>query len=235
MRIEVAVSERARYRVKAESAQGRTWAGNVLLFDIRCMNTPTSVYAEMTPNPEVMKFVADRPLIEGNAQAEFTSKADCAGRSSFAEELFNFPFVTGVFISGGFVSVTKDDTIGWEMIAMQMREYIQQWLTEHPVAVEKVPPPKATTPMPEAAPTAGEPVVALADDDIVPTEHDEAIAALLEEFVRPAVEADGGIQRPEEVAVRARAELDDPGGFDRQREVGDLIAVEVSQEGGAAW
>ena len=84
MRIEVAVSEGARYRVEAESAQGRTWAGNVLLFEIRCMYTPTSVYAEMTPNPE--KFVADRPLIEGNAQAEFTSKADCAGHSSFAEE-----------------------------------------------------------------------------------------------------------------------------------------------------
>ena len=96
----------------------------------------------MTPNPEVMKFVADRPLIEGNAQAEFYSKAECAGYSSLAEELFNFPFVTGVFISGGFVSITKDDSLGWEMIAMQMREYIQQWLTEHPVAVEKVPPPK---------------------------------------------------------------------------------------------
>ena len=168
-------------------------ARNVCLFDIRPMNTPTSVYAEMTPNPEVMKFVADRPLIEGNAQAEFTSQADCAGHSSLAEELFNFPFVTGVFISGGFVSVTKDDTIGWEMIAMQMREYIQQWLTEHPVAVEKVPPPRASTaPTPDASPSAGEPLVALADDDIVPTEHDEAISALLEEFVRPAVEADGG-------------------------------------------
>ena len=116
------------------------------------MSTPTSVYAEMTPNPEVMKFVADRPLIDGPAQAEFTSKAECAGYSSLAEELFNFPFVTGVFISGTFVSVTKDDS----------------------------------------APAAGEPVVALADADIVPTEHDQAIADLLEEFVRPAVEADGG-------------------------------------------
>jgi len=85
------------------------------------MSHPVSVYAEMTPNPEVMKFVADRALIEGNAQAEFTSKAECSGHSSLAEELFNFPFVAGVFISGNFVSVTKDDTIGWEMITMQMR------------------------------------------------------------------------------------------------------------------
>ena len=158
------------------------------------MSQPVSVYAEMTPNPEVMKFVADRALIEGTAQAEFTNKAECAAHSSLAEELFNFPFVTGVFISGNFVSVTKDDTIGWEMIAMQMREYIQQWLSEHPVAVEKVPPPK--TAAAPTAPAAGTPigaeVVALDDSDIVPTEHDEAISALLEEFVRPAVEADGG-------------------------------------------
>ncbi|MDC0599708.1 NifU family protein [Flavobacteriales bacterium] len=162
------------------------------------MSQPVSVYAEMTPNPEVMKFVADRPLIEGTEQAEFTSKAECAGHSSLAEELFNFPFVVGIFISGNFVSITKDDTLGWEMIAMQMREYIQQWLSEHPVAVEKVPPAKAIS---DASAGAGasdnsgsgaSELVALNDSDIVPTEHDEAIAALLEEFVRPAVEADGG-------------------------------------------
>ena len=158
------------------------------------MSHPVSVYAEMTPNPEVMKFVADRALIEGNAQAEFTSKAECAGHSSLAEELFNFPFVAGVFISGNFVSVTKDDTIGWEMITMQMREYVQQWLSEHPISVEKVPPPKTASTPSTSAPSAGEgaEVVALNDQDIVATPHDEEISALLEEFVRPAVEADGG-------------------------------------------
>ena len=161
------------------------------------MSHPTSVYAEMTPNPEVMKFVADRPLIEGTAQAEFHSKAECAGHSSLADELFNFPFVTGVFISGTFVSVTKDDTIGWEMITMQMREYIQQWLTEHPTAVEQVPPPRAagaasTSSDGGATAGGGADAVHLDDADIIPSEHDEAIMALLEEFVRPAVEADGG-------------------------------------------
>lgn len=163
------------------------------MFDIRCMSHPVSVYAEMTPNPEVMKFVADRALIEGADQAEFNSKAAASGYSSLAEELFNFPFVAGVFISGSFVSVTKDDTIGWEMIAMQMREYIQSWLSEHETAVEKVPPLQAKT-APENASKAKEVEGAeqLDDADIVPSEHDEAIKALLEEFVRPAVEADGG-------------------------------------------
>ncbi|MDA8695762.1 NifU family protein [Flavobacteriales bacterium] len=158
------------------------------------MSQPVSVYAEMTPNPEVMKFVSDRPLILGSDQAEFNSKASATGYSSLAVELFNFPFVTGVFISGGFVSVTKDDTIGWEMIAMQMREYIQGWLSENETAVEKIPPvlaqsaPAGSAEAPAETPGA----VQLDDADIVPTEHDEAIVALLEEFVRPAVEADGG-------------------------------------------
>ena len=159
------------------------------------MSQPVSVYAEMTPNPEVMKFVSDRPLIAGSDQAEFNSKASTAGYSSLAEELFNFPFVTGVFISGGFVSVTKDDSIGWEMIAMQMREYIQGWLSENETAVEKIPPmvaPAATSEADQGAPAETEGAVQLNDADIVPTEHDEAIVALLEEFVRPAVEADGG-------------------------------------------
>lgn len=158
------------------------------------MSHPVSVYAEMTPNPEVMKFVADRPLIDGSEQAEFNSKASATGYSSLAEELFNFPFVTGVFISGGFVSVTKDDSIGWEMIAMQMREYIQGWLTEHETAVEKIPPALVQQPESTGAEAAAktEGAVQLDDADIVPTEHDEAIVALLEEFVRPAVEADGG-------------------------------------------
>lgn len=157
------------------------------------MSHPTSVYAEMTPNPEVMKFVADRPLIEGSAQAEFYGKSEALGYSSLAEELFNFPFVTGVFISGTFVSVTKDDTIGWEMITMQLREYIQQWLTEHGTAVEQVPPireSRSSEGVHPVATTSG--AVQLDESDIVPSEHDEAIMALLEEFVRPAVEADGG-------------------------------------------
>ena len=80
------------------------------------MPIPTSVYAEMTPNPEVMKFVADRALIADQHQVEFRSKAEAALCSPLAEELFNFPFVEGIFISGAFVSVKKDQSLGWEMI-----------------------------------------------------------------------------------------------------------------------
>ena len=95
------------------------------------MSIPTSVYAEMTPNPAVMKFVADRPLIAEQFQAEFRSKEEASWCSPLAEELFNFPFVQAVFISGAFVSVSKDESLGWEMIVQQLREYIREWLMEH--------------------------------------------------------------------------------------------------------
>ena len=169
------------------------------------MPIPTSVYAEMTPNPAVMKFVADRPLIADNAQAEFHTKEQAALCAPLAEELFNFPFVTGVFISGPFVSVTKDESLGWEMIVQQLREYIREWLMEHEVAVDAdrlaefadqllAPSPATKAAAEGSSAGAGSPSdeAFIAEADIVPSEFDEAIVDLLDEFVRPAVEQDGG-------------------------------------------
>lgn len=162
---------------------------------------PTSVYAEMTPNPAVMKFVADRALTPGSEQLEFRSKSEAMLCSPLATELFNFPFVTNVFISGAMVSVTKDDSLGWEMIVQQLREYIREWLMDHAQAVdaskleEAIPQlgaHSADTPAPSFEGLAPEAVKFIAEEDIVPSEHDDTIKQLLEEFVRPAVEQDGG-------------------------------------------
>ena len=159
------------------------------------MAIPTSVYAEMTPNPAVMKFVADRDLIEAGKQVEFRSPQEAALCSPLAEELFHFPFVTNVFISGPFVSVTKDESLGWEMIVQQLREYIREWLMEHPVAVDaerlaavedQLTQP---APAPEATPESAD---FIRDEEIEPSEQDDTIRSLLDEFVRPAVEQDGG-------------------------------------------
>lgn len=162
---------------------------------------PTSVYAEMTPNPAVMKFVADRNLIQGDMQLEFRSKAEATLCSPLATELFNFPFVTNVFLSGQMISVTKDDSLGWEMIVQQLREYIREWLMdhEHAVVADQVEAalPKLGSTSSEASASAvsgldASSVKFIAEQDIVPSEHDETIKQLLEEFVRPAVEQDGG-------------------------------------------
>ena len=151
---------------------------------------PTAVYAEMTPNPSVMKFVADRTLIPNGWQAEFTQQAQAKGAAPLVEELFNFPFVASVFVSGNYVSVTKDDSLGWEMIVQQLREYIREWLMENEVAVDHVPEGlDKPQEMDNFVPTNPE---FIAQEDIAPSDLDEEIKFLLDEFVRPAVEQDGG-------------------------------------------
>ncbi len=152
--------------------------------------TPTAVYAEMTPNPAVMKFVIDRSLILHGEQAEFTSKQQAEGASPLAEEIFNFPFVKNVFISGNFVSVTKDDSLGWEMIIQQLREHIREWLMENELAVTFVP--ESAQPQSEALPTPGQTEDHIASTNLVASQFDDQIKRLLDEFVRPAVEQDGG-------------------------------------------
>lgn len=153
---------------------------------------PTSVYAEMTPNPSAMKFVADRALVSGGLQVEYRAKSEAQNSSPLAEELFNFPFVTNVFISGNFVTVTKDESLGWEMIVMQLREYIREWLMENEVIVSAVP-----TELLQRAPIVdptdlGAPKPSIDYSNMEPSPYDDEIRFLLDEFVRPAVEQDGG-------------------------------------------
>ncbi|PCJ81668.1 MAG: NifU family protein [Bacteroidetes bacterium] len=156
---------------------------------------PTAVYAEMTPNPSVMKFVVDRDLVSGLHQLEFMSAEEAKVCSPLATELFHFPFVSAVFISGTIVSVTKDESLGWEMIVMQLREYIREWLEENEHAVEddKV---ALLSNYDESGNTDNKSILDPAEfitaNDISVSEYDEAIVGLLNEFVRPAVEQDGG-------------------------------------------
>lgn len=156
---------------------------------------PTAVYAEMTPNPAAMKFVADRALITGGLQVEYRSKSEAKGSSALAEELFNFPFVTSVFISSNYVTVLKDESLGWEMIVQQLREYIREWLMENEVAVSVVSADLINRTRESAAGNGTEPKSgsqAIDYSNFAPSEFDEEIRFLLHEYVRPAVESDGG-------------------------------------------
>jgi Fe-S cluster biogenesis protein NfuA len=156
---------------------------------------PTSVYAEMTPNPAAIKFVADRPLITGGLQVEYRSKTEAKNSSPLAEELFNFPFVTSVFISGSFVTVVKDNSIEWDMILMQLREYIREWLMDNEISVTAVTSEvmhRGAERASELGADAAHKHAAIDYSDFSPSEFDDEIKHLLDEFVRPAVEMDGG-------------------------------------------
>jgi Fe-S cluster biogenesis protein NfuA len=152
---------------------------------------PTDVYAEMTPNPVTMKFVTDRELISDGKQVDYTELEMVGESSPLAKELFHFPFVKGVFISANYVTVTKDESIGWELVVQQMRGYIRDWLMENEVAVSFVP--ESIAVKEDPADLTPEREAKLKDlENATPTELDDQIIQLLDEFVRPAVEQDGG-------------------------------------------
>lgn len=140
---------------------------------------PVFIYAEGTPNPSSMKFVANTMLIKGEA-LEFTSLMD-AKKSPLALELLKFPFISAVFISSNYVTLTKTNHIDWEDVMHEMREFIAGYLQSgKPVLADRV------------ATAKGE----ITDEAPVPTEgYDEIekkIVSILEEYIRPAVEQDGG-------------------------------------------
>ena len=146
------------------------------------MNVPVTVYAEMTPNPSTMKFVANKYLLITGDSVEFGSKAEAKGFSPLAEELLNFPFVKNVFIAANFVTVTKTDNVPWDFITMELREFVKNWIGEGKDVLIQMPAPKPATEATEKSPR----------KEYAPSEYDDAIRGLLDEYVRPAVENDGG-------------------------------------------
>lgn len=142
---------------------------------------PTYVYTEMTPNPATMKFVADRLLVDEGTIIEYLDAKEAKGSSLLAEKLFAFPFVKAVFVMNNFITVTKIDGVEWDMVSAELREFIQRHLMENEVIIQKMPEPKPI----EASDLA-------ASENLTPSEFDEQIKNLLDEFVKPAVESDGG-------------------------------------------
>ena len=145
---------------------------------------PTSVYAESTPNPGVMKFVVNRAIIYGDSQ-EFMN-IDEAKNAPLAVKLFHFPFVKEVFIAKNFVSITKYDMMEWDDIVMEVREFIRDYLADGGVVVEEA---VANESQQEAA------TENVAHSDVEQKELGEIemrIVQILDEYVAPAVESDGG-------------------------------------------
>lgn len=145
---------------------------------------PITVYAEMTPNPSAMKFVADINLLDSGDFAEFLSAEQAKGFSSLASALFQFPFVKQVFIAANFVTVIKNDSIEWDYITMELREFIRDYLRAGNPIVENLPDYQQQE---EVQSSAENPITQFESHEL-----DGAIQGLLAEYVQPAVEGDGG-------------------------------------------
>ena len=143
---------------------------------------PISVYAEMTPNPASMRFVSSRLLIQDGRLLEFRAPEEPVGVSPLAEHVFNLPFVTAVFISSNFITVTKNNAVTWDLVQLELREYIQEFLNSDGRVVYAEAPAQALADANERASSHAE----------ARSPEDERIIGILEEYIRPAVEGDGG-------------------------------------------
>lgn len=144
---------------------------------IKTGNPIISIYTEMTPNPETMKFVANKLLYPGKS-ADFQD-VESAKSSPLANELFGFPFIRAVFVASNFVTLTKTSETDWNDVIPTIRQFLKEYLEEgKPVINEEemaVVTPQSTN------------EVAADDDDVV-----KRVKELLENYVKPAVEMDGG-------------------------------------------
>lgn len=129
----------------------------------------------MTPNPETMKFVANK-LLYPSKSIDFQNE-NVASPSPLAKELFGFPFVKGVFIASNFVTLTKTPETEWNEVIPSLREFLKEYLEEGKVVINEN---EIVKPIATATSNAD-------DSDVV-----TRIKELLENYVKPAVEMDGG-------------------------------------------
>jgi NFU1 iron-sulfur cluster scaffold homolog, mitochondrial len=142
-----------------------------------------SVYAEANPNPESMKFVLNTSLMPEGQSVDYPS-ADSAAESPFAQELFNFDYVGRVFIASNFVTITKSSAHRWVELIPELRTFIKSYIEAGgPVFIEGFEI-KSNKPSAEGANGAE-----ISEGDAALSHK---IIDLLDNYVRPAIEQDGG-------------------------------------------
>ncbi len=145
---------------------------------IKTGSTIISIYTEMTPNPETMKFVANKLLYPGKS-IDFPDEPSAVA-SPLAQELFTFPFIKSVFIASNFITLTKtNDTGDWQDVIPTIKQFLKEYLEEGKVVINE----DAIV----ISKNDGSNTISEDDDDVV-----KRIKELLENYVKPAVEMDGG-------------------------------------------
>jgi len=139
---------------------------------------PITVYGETTPNPAALKFVVSRILTK--TAIEFKNIDETAA-SPLAKELFKFAYVKEVFIDENYISVTKYEINDWQDITLEIRTFIKQYIENGGIVLDE------------------NLIAASVEQEAIKTENfdkldltSQQIINILEEYVKPAVQADGG-------------------------------------------
>jgi len=132
---------------------------------------PISIYLESNPNPNSLKFVVNEMLVPEGMSFDFPDPSS-AKDAPLAQELFMYPFVDRVFYMSNFVTVTKKENVEWLEVQSILREHIQKFLESGKLILDQ-------------------------GNDAAPAEQEETetikqIRSILDEYIRPAVEQDGG-------------------------------------------
>ncbi len=154
------------------------------------MNTselPYIIYAEETPNPASMKFVANRLLLVSGATAEYKNPQETKD-APIAQKIFQFPFVKQVFLSANFITVTRKENILWEDVVQELRIFITDYLNKGNPIINKLPE-KEIHPDNSFSKT----ISVNTQHNIPKSEVENKIVEVLEQYIRPAVESDGGL------------------------------------------
>ncbi len=141
---------------------------------------PFILYAEDTPNPASMKFVSNK-IINKDIPKEYLNLNE-AKEAPLAIALFQFPFVKSVFISSNYITINKTDLINWEEVTNELRVMIGDFLNEGNLAITPTAKDKKHTNL-SGIPDNGQ---------VLSSELDKKISDILDEYIRPAVEQDGG-------------------------------------------
>jgi len=143
---------------------------------------PVLIYTEQTPNPESLKFVTNKMLYPGTADFRTRELAD--EYSPFAAALFDLPYVKSVYISNNFITITKELNYAWEDLMIRTKDFIKNYIAEEkPILLEGFAEAMAAIEEKQRA------EISYSDDD---GELVQRIRELIETYVKPAVEMDGG-------------------------------------------
>tara|TARA_Y100000768_G_C23972763_1_gene681401 strand:+ start:407 stop:970 length:564 start_codon:yes stop_codon:yes gene_type:complete len=130
-----------------------------------------NIYVEANPNPNSLKFVADRMLLSNNEIKDYPN-AKSAVESPIAMALFEFKYIERVFIMSNFITITKNDLVDWDEVKLELRNFIKKFIEEEGKIISTS--------------------INKKEESKSLKDIDKKIIQILEEYIKPAVEQDGG-------------------------------------------
>ncbi len=151
-------------------------------------NIPYIIYAEGTPNPASLKFVANKLLIsQKGASAEYKNASETL-TAPIASKLFQFPFVKTVFVTANYITITKTDSVNWDDITLELRTFLTEYLNAGNLIITALPKQEV------AIDNTFTETKTINTQHMAPQNDVEAkIIEVLDQYIRPAVEQDGGL------------------------------------------